>query len=566
MTFDEAFSDEAIIRELCRARLKLTQERRQVLFFHNICADSKNPRDIVPKNWRSIPTDIFPPRRQWHRFRRRHRQSRPSEQLNLEALQRAIHHYRAKSPTTPWVLRLNKAIEKIRTRVFSDQPVEFQRPEISLQVKDQSARTFRALAVFTLEDKVIDCLTARYLRHELDPALMPSCLAFRACNPMPSIHTALEAILDARQEWNDGEIYVAECDIKGFFDCVSHSVAERALNELIEDARKKNPGVTIVPQARRIFSAYLNAYSFESTVFESDAYRQISDAKPPGTVKWYPQDLKKLHDLDTLPHIGVPQGGSLSCLVANAVLHAADKALEMERPRRQFLYLRYCDDMILLSPHKGDCEAVFRTYQNVLRRLMLLVHAPELVRPYISPDAKRTFWQRKSKAPFLWAYPPGRDGVPWIQFVGYQIRRDGLVRIRLSSLKKERQKIVKIANDLLTTVGNAKKRRKIVRRSRSEILRRLRQRLISMAVGRARLGEPVDRTLPMCWANGFRGLLSVKAVINGIKALDRCREHQLKRVERGLKRLHVRKQSASARQKVHRYYGAPFSYCRRFLK
>ena len=56
---------------------------------------------------------------------------------------------------------------------------------------------------------------------------------------------------------------------------------------------------------------------------------------------------------------------------------------------------------------------------------------------------------RKSKAPYEWgpATKPGR--VPWCAFVGYQIRHDGALRLRPSSLKKEVEK----HNHILGRVG-----------------------------------------------------------------------------------------------------------------
>ena len=326
MTFEEAFSDQAIVRELCRARVRLAQDRRQALFLHNICASKQGPHQVVPKNWGSIRADIFPPRRQWHRFRRKQRGTLASETISIEALKRSIQHFRSTAPETPWVRRLNDTVTRIRTRVF-DSTFKFQEPQIVFQVKDEQKHTYRALAVFTLEDKIIDCLTSRYLRSILDPALSASCLAFRACDPMPSIHSALDRITEARGSWDNRRIFVAECDIKGFFDSVAHSVAKKALGDLVQDARRRTPQLQVAPEAMRVFAAYLDAYSFQN-VLESDGYDRIRKESPPGQVKWPVDDLKKLHSTEQLPRIGVPQGSALSCLVANAVLHSADRTLD----------------------------------------------------------------------------------------------------------------------------------------------------------------------------------------------------------------------------------------------
>jgi hypothetical protein len=89
-------------------------------------------------------------------------------------------------------------------------------------------------------------------------------------------------------------------------------------------------------------------------------------------------------------------------------------------------------------------------------------------------------------------------------------------------------------------------------------------KLISMSIGRRRLGPPLDGTLPMCWTNGFRGLVGRRLVSNHLKDLDRHRENQIRRVERRLDALSLPVPKGTKISGVHRYYGFPFSYWAQF--
>ncbi len=457
-----------------------------------------------------------------------------------------------------WAIKLKQVVDRIRERVLGSANFTFSEPEVVFIQKSPAEDEYRSLAILPLEDKVIDSIVARYLRQSLDRELLPSCLAFRCCRPAPTIHTALETILRCRDEWSERGIYVAECDIKSFFDCISHDVARASLRSLIQDAQQGNPQLVIDRRAMQIFDAYLNVYAFEDNVLRQ--YQFLQARCPKAQVKWPKEELHTLHGLNCLPRIGVPQGAALSCVIGNAVLHAADKELEaLAASGRKFKYLRYCDDMIMLAPDKAACEEAFSRYCQLLQRLKLPVHPTSAAAAYAGQD-KASFWKVKSKPPYLWAR--AGFGIPWIQFLGYQVRFDGLVRVRAKSLKKQRQKITEIADELLGAIrkhgiSNG------IRRSRNEILHRFRQRLIWIAVGRAKLGQ--SGVMPMCWTGGFRGLGGQEIVHAGLKALDRCREEQIKRVERVLERISLPKSKSGRNRKgkLLRYYGSPYSYCGR---
>ncbi|HWQ57302.1 MAG TPA: hypothetical protein VN442_26700 [Bryobacteraceae bacterium] len=567
LSFDDYFSDEALIREFCRLRAKLAKKRNDELFLHRISKDSRlsHSEGRAANSW-----DIFPPRRLWHSYRPQERGLRPSFDLNVQALSRATIELREKTPTACWVQPLERKISAVRDRALARDGFSFGRPRIAAIEKNRKKHEYRPLALFSTEDKIIDSITARYLRHALDVALTPSCLAFRCGKDgkqPPTIHDALETILQMRTAHLDTDIFVAECDIKAFFDCVSHEVAHAALQDLIRDASAVNPKLRIDGRALQIFDAYLNSYCFEQDANGQGLLDLQHRVDKEGRFNWPWVELRVLHGREILPRIGVPQGGALSCLVANAVLHVADK--EMARVSCDnsvpLTYLRYCDDMILLSCDRTVCERAYKRYFDILLKLRLPAHPARTVQQY-----SRSFWEGKSNAPYFWG-PRKSSGIPWIQFVGYQIRYDGLVRVRPKSLKKHFQKLTSTADELLATLNPGHRTGDSpppfapgLRKSAKQILHRFRQKLISLSVGRIKLGKQVTGPMPMCWTNGFRGLLGKATMLSHLKGLDRHRERQIQRVVRRIRTLHVAPSTNRAAKDVLQYYGSPFSYCAQF--
>ena len=150
--------------------------------------------------------------------------------------------------------------------------------------------------------------------------------------------------------------------------------------------------------------------------------------------------------------------------------------------------------------------------------------------------------------------------VPWVSFVGYQIRYDNLVRIRKTSIEKELKKQVSETDKIIRVIRQAKK----MKVNEKAVVFRLQQRLISMAVGRMQMNP---KQLSMCWAAGF----NVVKESNSIKAqfikLDRNRERQIKRMIRFTKGITPPEESlikpANPIKRL-KFYGSKYSYHEQF--
>jgi hypothetical protein len=554
--FENYFSHDHIVRELCKARVSLAGRRHEALFFHDIDKTQRSAEEVpMPECWREIPIDIFPPRKVWNRYRPRHRSGQDRD-IHLETLVRAVRHLSKERPEAAWLKRLRETVGMIRGRALSDAPFAFSAPTIVPVEKGRYKETYRPVASFALSDRIIDCLTARYFRETLDSALLDSCLAFRPGRD--GRHQGLDTILRQRHLHSDTGLFVAECDIQGFYDCVSHDVARNALNELIADAQRLDPGLDIDPRSLEIFDAYLSCYSFLRNI-RQQAELKLKKKHPQATYPWCEQKLREFYGASAaIDGIGVPQGGSLSSLIANAVLHSADKDLQPFCASQGVMYLRYCDDTILLAPEREACEEAFSRYREVLTNLRLPIHEPEPLKAY-QGSQKKKFWRAKSKSTYHWSDPCASDAYLWIQFLGYQIRYDGAVRIRPSSIAKEHSKLAEVTGKTLSLLQPSNVSN--IRRSANSIEHRLRMKVISMAVGRRDIGQSSDKPLPKCWANGFRWLSGKNIITNNLKALDRQRERQINRVNRRLRILDLQiPEKEEGHQRRRKYYGFPFSY------
>lgn len=522
MLLADYLSDEALILRLCRSRLKEARRR----------AECVSRGDFDPE-----VAQYLPPRRQWNRFRPRNRAGADSMKVALRSLLTATLHLRHQ--TSGWATRLNRLLSSVHQRVFVDAEFAFTAPEV--RAVHKKGKEYRSLSTFSLEDKLVDGAVARYLRDKLDPSLDRGAMAFRAKppegEPMPSTTYALAQLLSRRSATANSSLFVAECDIVGFFDCVSHEVALRQFQRLVAMPQMLDTG-KVDPRAIQIFNAYLACYSFNEDVqlrFKPEYCRRHPDRK----IDWPEDELRGLHGDLSRKRIGIPQGGALSGLIANVVLDLADRrvrgAIAQSEDDPAVEYLRFCDDMILLTASEQSCHDVFNAYLAALEELKLPYHPPKTVRFY-----NPSFWKVKSRLPYLWSGRKWFNCVPWIQFVGYQIRYDGLLRIRKASIEKQALKLVERTGKAINAlVPRAELRARVVApispdtpfSYRSE-LAKLRGSLTAMGVGR-RNGQTIpDGPNSMCWANGFRGLHQNPFVAGPLKLLDRIRERQLWRLRR----------------------------------
>ncbi|MBP5228230.1 MAG: hypothetical protein J6336_12685 [Kiritimatiellae bacterium] len=420
-----------------------------------------------------------------------------------------------------------KLVEEVQGAVFSGKVV-FEEPKMFKIAKGREGGVmqYREVASFErLADRVILSRMTAYVRDRLEGVLSDRCYSFRRDRNVTH-QLAVTRLQEFRERFPAGSLFVAECDIKKFFDSISHEVVRRRWREVgFEDA------------AGKVLEAYLGVYAV------GEAVAQQRD--PPGGMRR-----------------GLPQGGSFSTVLANLVLAEADRAVQDVDDGRLF-YARYCDDVVFVHPDEAVCRHAMDAYAAALAKLELPMHA---VRPFVYKpvDGSSTeYYSIKSKGPFRWreAGKGEVDCAPWVSFLGSQVRYDGETRIRRESIEKHIRSLgretAKAVRELQAQGGKRRSRgdrppvaaRVDARPPVAEWFARFRNRLIAKGVGYV---TAKVKDCDMCWAGAFPNVTDCAETKMQMRRLDRVREGMLAKVSSMLPARHF--------MTGHRYKGRPFSY------
>lgn len=456
---DEHTLIELIIKERVKSAAKKTVEKKEKQ------RKGRKKQDKKEKEQKDICQELHnltPPRNTWRRLRKKTRNGISSTAvLNKLALRNTIRYdieqvreHGAEAPS--YLVNLLQFIEKIKAIVNSDKPIDFSgQIKVIAQFKKNDGDTaiYRPLSVYnSLETKVLISLASEYLTKYLDSYLHPEILAYRPKRVYHDLYRttsgedAIYGIRDFIDDHYNQPIYVAECDIQKFYDVINHDVVVRCFQEIAHEAQ-----IPRFHEVERIIKAYLDSYSFHKDImslndcqeyWEPYRQRQGKQARPFCRFEWVSDEcLKGCYGNDEelaacKALLGVPQGGALSCVIANVVLNSVDKVITKEQDTERF-FVRYGDDILLAHTDYDKCKELIEAYTRSLEEHRLPYHP---FKPLSEcKDGEKTtkeFWDRKSKAPFFWG--PGEDNAfEWIGFVGYEVRYTGETRLRLSTLNKK---------------------------------------------------------------------------------------------------------------------------------
>ena len=180
----------------------------------------------------------------------------------------------------------------------------------------------RHLGVPAIRDRVVQAAAKLVLEPIFEADFLDCSFGFR---PGRSAHQALDVI---REEVNRGRVWVVDADIASFFDSIRPEVLRGGLEERISD--------------RRLLGLLMGW--LRSGV-------------------WTGETL--IH-----PETGTPQGGVISPLMANVVLHRLDRTWH-EHHGRLGVLVRYADDLVIVCPTKERAEQALATLAQILAELGL---------------------------------------------------------------------------------------------------------------------------------------------------------------------------------------------------
>ncbi|MCF8155256.1 MAG: group II intron reverse transcriptase/maturase, partial [Rhodoferax sp.] len=180
----------------------------------------------------------------------------------------------------------------------------------------------RELGIPTVLDRLIQQALLQVLQPLIDPTFSKHSHGFR---PGRRAHDAVKA---ARKYVQSGKRVVVDVDLAKFFDRVNHDILIDRLRKRIDDA-----GVI------RLIRAYLNAGIMDGGMMSER-------------------------------HMGTPQGGPLSPLLANVLLDEVDKALET----RGYSFARYADDCNVYVGSRQAGERVMALLRKLYTGLKLQIN------------------------------------------------------------------------------------------------------------------------------------------------------------------------------------------------
>lgn len=491
---------------------------------------------------------------------------RNSSEKSMLSLQLTLKFYRQNNPNQDFLKRLDSFVKEIQQAIHLDN-YKVSSPKIIPKLKEEvqsetGPNVCRPIASYRLKDKIVLSITNRYLTNTFDKLFCNESFAFRSkreingINQSPTHHDPINEIIQYRSKFDNGSINVSECDMKKFFDTVNHSIIKRTFNQFLKRKFFHDFDRKELENAKRILFDYLESYTFNKNVLPLNKDQTYFDQYriKHGKFGWVEEELLKYNFYKrlTTAKIGIPQGGALSGFIANLVLHDIDVKV-LSHQDGNLLYVRFCDDMMILHPDESKCKSAFEEYLDGLKSKKLVAHI-HVNPPFLD---KKNFWNEKSKKCYQWN--SNGSGSPWIGFVGYEVHFEGHLRVRKNSLQKEMKKQFKVVGDLKNILNNP-----LCRSPNRTIYESIANRLIGMSVGRVSLWNYKLIKSEMCWVSGFKLLNDNKYSRIQLRRLDNSRNKLLRAFKAKIDRMEQKdlgedyKVNSRSVQRI--FYGYPFSY------
>jgi RNA-directed DNA polymerase len=199
----------------------------------------------------------------------------------------------------------------------------------------------RALGIPTVRDRVVQGAAKVVLEPIFEADFRESSYGFR---PKRDAHQAGEQV---RRGVNRGANWIVEIDIEAFYDRIDHDVLMKLIEQRICDRR-----------VLKLLRQWLKAGVLDGGEL------LLSDQ-------------------------GVPQGGVISCVLANVVLHQLDRLWE-DRCSQVGQLIRYADDAVVLCRTEAQAQEALWRIGVILNRLKLTLHPTKTQVVYVG-DGRQGF-------------------------------------------------------------------------------------------------------------------------------------------------------------------------------
>lgn len=574
-----------VLQMLIRYRCKEAEKIQRALIVDNLALNSGLRKHVSPSSQELY--DIFPPRRQWVHLSYNKRKDLSQKDKNEKSLLLTVYREEKREGEHPdWYIKLNNKIFHILQASLTSKDL-FRKPNVTVieKKRDEKGKKIecRPVCLFkTLDERIYASLYNKVFAHLFDSLFYDNSMAFRVSkkdDPEMLHLKAVRKIKEFRRN-SSGILYVSECDLQKFYDTLDHDVIKKRFNQLLQ--WKKIDGTISIEEKnilKNVIYSYVDCYCFYRDVYKYNKkpnhpiWRQIEKSDNyEKSVMWILPEIEAKRQSGNWPYrtkrheryqLGVPQGGALSGIVANVLMHFTDMHLRKYWDAHpEFMYIRFCDDIIMMGKYKGDVVSAFHRYSNSVESSHLYTHQEKPLTGHKMKD----FWNGKTKLPYQWG-APSKDVFPWITFVGYDINWEGETRIRRSTLKKEIRKQYEKRIEVEHLLN--KKGRRNPQWSKQFISNSVHKRMIGMSVGRVPIWDYRSYDNKYSWAKAFTDLTDNPWSRAQLRLLDKHRNLMMKRLDRFLLGLDY-KDIKPSDHKFHTdavwYFGKPFSYFGQVLK
>jgi RNA-directed DNA polymerase len=216
---------------------------------------------------------------------------------------------------------LERLHEELRAGTYRPEPVK------RVWIEKPGSRQKRPLGVPAVRDRVVQAALRLVIEPIFERDFSPRSYGFR---PGRGCKDALRRVA---QLLSEGNVWVVDADLKGYFDSIPHEGLMGEVRRRIADGR-----------VLELIGGFLRQGVLE--------------------------DMKVW-----TPEAGTPQGAVISPLLANVYLHPVDQAMEAAG----YEMIRYADDFVILCRSRAEAEAALATVERLMTERGLTLH-PEKTR------------------------------------------------------------------------------------------------------------------------------------------------------------------------------------------